>query len=200
MRSDCAKLYSFEHGDGSGRSEQDREAGWPKGEVQVSSKKSDRSNKWVGERRLIPSAADTTSANSPSCRHRERDHRRLLEPIEYLPPAKSATISRSVTEHTECPLALSTRRVAIYISNADSRLAANQRAAMQRYVDNMDWIVTVIEDDRQRLLERAATSAFDLVVCWRTGDLRDPEFLFERLSAHGVELLAVAQSCAALPE
>jgi hypothetical protein len=105
-----------------------------------------------------------------------------------------------VTEHTECPPALSTRRVAIYISNADSRLAANQRAAMQRYADNMDWIVTVIEDDRQRLLDGAATSAFDLVLCWRTSDLRDAEFLFERLSAHGVELLAVAQSCAALAE
>jgi len=33
-----------------------------------------------------------------------------------------------------------------------------------------------------------------------TGDRRDAEFLFERLSAHGVELLAVAQSCAALSE
>jgi hypothetical protein len=71
---------------------------------------------------------------------------------------------------------------------------------MQRYADNMDWIVTVIEDDRQRLLEGAATSAFDLVLCWRTGDLRDAEFLFGRLSAHGVELLAVAQSCPVLPE
>src|SRR5687768_11678594 len=28
-----------------------------------------------------------------------------------------------------------------------------------------------------------------LVLCWRTGDLRDAESLFERLSAHGVELL-----------
>jgi DNA invertase Pin-like site-specific DNA recombinase len=105
-----------------------------------------------------------------------------------------------VTEHTECPLASSTRRVAIYISNADSRLAANQRAAMQRYADNMAWRVTVIEDDRQRLLDGAATSAFDLVLCWRTDDLRDAEFLFERLSAHGVDILAVAQSCAALSE
>ena len=114
---------------------------------------------------------------------------------------RSALLSaRPVTEHTECPLAWSTRRVAIYISNADSRLAANQRAAMQRYADNMDWIVTVIEDDRQHLLDGAATSAFDLVLCWRTSDLRDAEFLFERLSAHRVELLAVAQSCAALPE
>ena len=105
-----------------------------------------------------------------------------------------------MTEHMQRPPALSTRRVAIYISNADSRLAANQRAAMQRYADNMDWIVTVIEDDRQRLLDGAATSSFDLVLCWRTGDLRDAEFLFERLSDHGIELLALAQSCAALPE
>jgi hypothetical protein len=105
-----------------------------------------------------------------------------------------------VTEHTECLRALSTRRVAIYISNADSRLAANQRAAMQRYADNMDWMVMVIEDNRQSLLDGAATSAFDLVLCWRTSDLRDAEFLFERLSAYGVELLAVAQSCAALSE
>ena len=105
-----------------------------------------------------------------------------------------------MSEHKECPLALSTRRVAIYISNADSRLAANQRAAMQRYADNMDWIVTVIEDDRQRLLDGAARSAFDLVLCWRTGELRDAEVLLEQLSAHGVELLALAQSCAALAE
>jgi hypothetical protein len=95
---------------------------------------------------------------------------------------------------------MSTRRVTIYISNAESRLATNQRAAMQRYADNMHWAVTVIEDDRQQLLDGAAASAFDLVLCWRTGDLRDAEFIFERLSAHGVELLAVAQSCAALPE
>jgi len=105
-----------------------------------------------------------------------------------------------VTEHPEYPPALSTRRVAIYISDADSRLAANQRTAMQRYAGNMGWIVTVVSDDRQGLLDGAATSAFDLVLCWRIGDLRDPEFLFERLSAHGVGLLAVAQSCAALPE
>ena len=105
-----------------------------------------------------------------------------------------------MTEHTERPLALSTRRVAIDVSNADSHLAENQRAAMQRYAENMDWIVTAIEDDRQRLLDGAATSAFDLVLCWRTDDLQDAELLFERLSAHGVELLAVAQSCAALSE
>jgi hypothetical protein len=116
------------------------------------------------------------------------------------PAERKKSIVEPVTEHTERPLALPTRCVAIYVYNADSRLAANQRAAMQRYADNMDWIVTVIEDDRQRLLDGAATSAFDLVLCWRTGDLRDAEFLLERLLVHGVELLAVAQNCAALPE
>jgi hypothetical protein len=105
-----------------------------------------------------------------------------------------------VTGHTELPLAFSTRRVAIYISDADSPLSAKQRAALQRYADNMDWMVTVIETDRQCLLDGAATSAFDLVLCWRIGDLRDAELLLERLSVHGVELLALAQSCAALAE
>ena len=105
-----------------------------------------------------------------------------------------------MTEPTECPPPLSTRRVAIYISNLDSRLAGNQRAAMQRYADNMHWLVMVIEDDRQRLLDDAARSTFDLVLCWRTDDLRDAEVLLERLSAYGVELLALAQSCAALAE
>jgi hypothetical protein len=105
-----------------------------------------------------------------------------------------------VTDHADRPLGLSTHRVAIYISNPDSRLAASQRKAMQRYADNMDWRVMVAEDDRQRLLDGAAISAFDLVLCWRTHDLRDAESLFERLSAHGVQLLAVAQSCAALSE
>ena len=71
---------------------------------------------------------------------------------------------------------------------------------MQRYADNMDWIVTVIEEDRQRLLDGASTSAFDLVLCWRTSDLRTAESLVQRLSAHRIELLAVAQSCAALME
>jgi hypothetical protein len=71
---------------------------------------------------------------------------------------------------------------------------------MQRYADNMGWTVTVIEDNPHRLVDSAATGSFDLALCWRTSDLRDAEFLLDRLAACGIELLAVAQSCAALPE
>ncbi|HEY2153162.1 MAG TPA: hypothetical protein VGH34_20300 [Vicinamibacterales bacterium] len=71
---------------------------------------------------------------------------------------------------------------------------------MQRYADNMGWRVTVIEDDSHRLVDNAAAGAFDLALCWRTSELRDAEFLLERFAAYGIELLAVAQSCSALPE
>jgi hypothetical protein len=108
---------------------------------------------------------------------------------------------RPVIEPTDRPKAPPVRCVAIYVSNADSPLAANQRAAMQRYADAMGWTtVTVIIDDKHRLLDGAATHAFDLVLCWRTGGLRHAESLIEGLSAHSVELLAMAQSCAALME
>jgi hypothetical protein len=93
------------------------------------------------------------------------------------------------------------RRVAIYASNADSRLRANQRVAMQRYADAMGWVTTVvIEEDVRRVVEGATDDAFDLVLCWRFDDLRSAESLLEGLSAHGVEMLAVAQSCTALME
>jgi hypothetical protein len=81
-----------------------------------------------------------------------------------------------------------------------SYLSANQRAVMQRYADNKGWRVTVIEDDSHRLVDNAAAGAFDLALCWRTSELRDAEFLLERFAAYGIELLAVAQSCSALPE
>ena len=93
------------------------------------------------------------------------------------------------------------RRVAIYGDNADSRLRANQRVAMQRFADAMGWATTVvIEQDARRLVDGAADHAFDLVLCWRFDDLRSAESLLERLSAHGVEMLALAQSCTALME
>jgi hypothetical protein len=41
---------------------------------------------------------------------------------------------------------------------------------------------------------------FDLVVCWRTSDLRAGESLVQQLSVYNVELLAVAQSCTSLME
>jgi hypothetical protein len=95
----------------------------------------------------------------------------------------------------------SPRRVAIYAVNADSQLRANQRIAMQRFADAMGWATTaVIEEDERRLLAGAAGHAFDLVLCWRFDDLRGAESLLKRLATHGVEMLAVAQSCTALME
>ena len=104
-------------------------------------------------------------------------------------------------EDTDHPPALSTRRVAIYISRPDSPLAANQLAAIQRYACAMGWVtVAIVESDEQRLLELAATHALDLVLCWRTSDLRPAGSLVHLLSAHSIELLAVAQSCTSLME
>jgi len=65
----------------------------------------------------------------------------------------------------------------------------------------MGWVtVAIVESDEHRLLDLAATQALDLVLCWRTIDLRRAESLVQRLSVHRVELLAVAQSCTALME
>ena len=101
-------------------------------------------------------------------------------------------------DHLPAP---STRRIAIYTSRPDSPLAANQLAAIQRYACGMGWVtVAIVESDEQRLLDLAATHALDLVLCWRTSDLRRAESLVQRLSVHSIELLAVAQSCTALME
>ena len=95
----------------------------------------------------------------------------------------------------------STRRIAIYTSRPDSLLAANQLAAIQRYACAMGWVtVAIVESDEQRLLEVAEMHALDLVLCWRTSDLRPAESLVQLLSVHGIELLAVAQSCTSLIE
>jgi hypothetical protein len=65
----------------------------------------------------------------------------------------------------------------------------------------MGWVtVATVESDEPRLLELAATHAIDLVLCWRTSDLRPAESLVQVLPVHGIELLAVAQSCTALIE
>jgi hypothetical protein len=103
-------------------------------------------------------------------------------------------------EDTDHPPA-STRRIVIYVPHPDSPLAANQLAAIQRYARAMGWAtVAIVERDEQRLLELAATHALDLVLCWRTSDLRRAESLVQLLSAHRIELLAVAQSCTSLME
>ena len=104
-------------------------------------------------------------------------------------------------EDTDPPPAPSLRRIAIYISHPDSPLAANQLAAIQRYACAMGWVtVAIVESDEQRLLEVAATQALDLVLCWRTSDLRPEEALVQLLAVHSIELLAVAQSCSSLIE
>jgi hypothetical protein len=104
-------------------------------------------------------------------------------------------------EDTVHPPTPSPRRIAIYISYPDSPLAANQLAAIQRYARAMGWVtVAIVENDERRLLELAATHALDLVLCWRTSDLRPTESLVQLLSVHGIELLAVAQSCTSLIE
>jgi len=100
-------------------------------------------------------------------------------------------------DHLPAP---STRRIAIFISRPDSPLSANQLAAIQRYAGAMGWTVAIVESDEQRLLDLAATHALDLVLCWRTSDLRRAEFLVQRLSVHNIELLPLAQSCSALME
>ena len=65
----------------------------------------------------------------------------------------------------------------------------------------MGWVtVAIVESDKQRLLELAATQALDLVLCWRTSELRHAESLGQLLSVHSTELLAVAQSCTSLIE
>src|SRR4029450_1682199 len=75
---------------------------------------------------------------------------------------------------------------------------SNQRIESRSFVL---WVtVAIVESDEQRLLDLAATHALDLVLCWRTSDLRPAESLVQRLSVHSIELLAVAQSCTSLME
>jgi hypothetical protein len=104
-------------------------------------------------------------------------------------------------EDTNQPTAPSPRRIAIYIPRPDSPLAANQLAAIQRYACSMGWVaVAIVESDEQRLVELAATQALDLVLSWRTSELRPAESLVQLLSAHSIELLDLAQSCTSLIE
>jgi hypothetical protein len=93
-------------------------------------------------------------------------------------------------------------RVAIYLTNNDPQLAANQRARIERYSEAMGWTV-VPRPDRDHLpslLAAAADRAFDRVLCWRTNEIGHAGALLAGLQQRGVTLLAVAQSCAAMPE
>src|SRR6476620_3517051 len=93
-------------------------------------------------------------------------------------------------------------RVAIYVTTKDPQLAANQRARMERYARAMGWKVVhrPERDDLTSLVAAAAAHAFERVLCWRTSEIGHADALLDGLRRHRVELLAVAQSCTALPE
>ena len=87
--------------------------------------------------------------------------------------------------------------VGLYIQAYDPQLAANQRAALRLYAENMGWTIVIERaGDIEPLIHAAAEHAIQLVLCWRLSDLPEAE----RLHATGVELLPLAQSCAALQE
>ena len=92
-------------------------------------------------------------------------------------------------------------RVGLYIHASDPQLAANQRAALRLYAENMGWTITIeIAGEIEPLIQAAAEHAIQLVLCWRLNDMPEAESLLARLHATGVDLLPLAQSCVALQE
>jgi hypothetical protein len=91
--------------------------------------------------------------------------------------------------------------VGLYIHASDPRLAANQRAALRLYAENMGWTVVIeMAGEIEPLIHAVADHAIQLVLCWRLSDIPEAESLFTRLRTTGVDLLPLAQSCAALQE
>jgi hypothetical protein len=94
-----------------------------------------------------------------------------------------------------------TYRVGLYIHVSDPQLAANQRAALRLYAENMGWTITIETTGViEPLIHAAAEHAIQLVLCWRLSDMPEAESLVTRLHTTGVDLLPLAQSCAALQE
>ena len=92
-------------------------------------------------------------------------------------------------------------RVGLYIHASDPQLAANQRAALRLYAENMGWTVVIeMGGEIEPLIHAAAEHAIQLVLCWRLSDMPEAESLLIRLHTTGVDLLPLAQSCAALQE
>jgi hypothetical protein len=92
-------------------------------------------------------------------------------------------------------------RVGLYIHASDPQLAANQRAALRLYADNMGWTIMIESAGAiEPLIDAVAEHGIQLVLCWRLSDMPEAESLFTRLQTMGVDLLPLAQSCAALPE
>lgn len=91
--------------------------------------------------------------------------------------------------------------VGLYIHASDPQLAANQRAALRLYAENMGWTIVIeVAGEIEPLIRAAAEHAIQLVLCWRLSDMPEAESLLTRLHATGVDLLPLAQSCAALQE
>ena len=90
--------------------------------------------------------------------------------------------------------------VGLYIHASDPQLAANQRAALRLYADNMGWTILVEAGEIEPLIHAAAEHAIQLVLCWRLSDMPESESLLTRLHTTGVDLLPLAQCCAALQE
>ena len=91
--------------------------------------------------------------------------------------------------------------VGLYIHAADPQLAANQRAALRLYAENMGWTITIeMAGEFDPLIHAAAEHAIELILCWRLNDMPEAESLLSRLHSTGVDLLPLAQSCAALQE
>ena len=91
--------------------------------------------------------------------------------------------------------------VGLYIHAADPQLAANQRAALRLYAANMGWTIAIeTTGEIEPLVHAAAEHAIQLVLCWRLSDMPEADSLLARLHTSGVDLLPLAQSCAALQE
>jgi hypothetical protein len=91
--------------------------------------------------------------------------------------------------------------VGLYIYASDPQLAANQLAALRLYAENMGWTITIeTAGEIEPLIHAAAEHAIQLVLCWRLSDMPEADALMARLRTTGVDLLPLAQSCAALQE
>jgi hypothetical protein len=91
--------------------------------------------------------------------------------------------------------------VGLYVRASDPQLAANQRAALRHYAENMGWTITIeMAGEIEPLIHAAADHAIQMVLCWRLSDMPEAESAFIRLHQTGVDLLPLAQSCAALQE
>ena len=91
--------------------------------------------------------------------------------------------------------------VGLYIHASDPQLAANQRAALRLYAKNMGWTIMIeTAGEIEPLIQAAAEHVIQLVLCWRLSDMPAADALLTGLHTTGVDLLPLAQSCAALQE